>query len=67
MQRAWGWPGPVSTMKIQLEPGQGNRGMWESVRERERGAKADRAAIEQFIMEVRSIKINASTIDMKAS
>jgi hypothetical protein len=54
-------------MKIQLEPGQGSGGMWESVRERERGAKADGEAIEQFVMEVGSIKINAATIDVKAS
>ena len=67
MQRAWGWSGPVSTMKIQLEPGQGSGGMWDSVRERERGAKAYGEAIQQFIMEVESIKINAATIDVKAS
>ena len=67
MQRAWGWPGPVSTMKIQLEPGQGSGGMWESVCERERGAKEDGEAIEQFVMEVGSITINAATIDVKAS
>jgi hypothetical protein len=41
--------------------------MWESVRERERGAKADGESIEQFVMKVGSIKINAATIDVKAS